>query len=83
MKAIHHLLPLAAVTISGLAACTSQQAQVDTQTFITVREWKIQVLENRKEFVVTMPLDRGADEHFITLTIVDPGQIIQKITVKP
>ena len=47
------------------------------------REWKIQVLENRKEFVVTMPLDRGADEHFITLTIVDPGQIIQKITVKP
>jgi len=46
------------------------------------REWKIQVLENRKEFVLTLPLDKNKGEHEITLSIIDPGQIIQKITVK-
>ena len=44
------------------------------------REWKIQVLENRKEFVVTLPLDRSRLEHTISFSIIDPGQIIQKIT---
>jgi len=44
------------------------------------REWKIQVLENRKEFVMTLPLNKSRNMHFITLSIVDPGQIIQKIT---
>ena len=43
-------------------------------------EWKLQVLENRKEFVVTLPLDTSRSEHVLTLTIVDPGQIVQKIT---
>jgi len=43
-------------------------------------EWKIQVLENRKEFVLTLPLDKARSQHVITLAIVDPGQIIQKIT---
>jgi len=46
------------------------------------REWKIQVLENRKEFVLTLPLDKIKGEHEITLSIIDPGQIIQKITVR-
>ena len=46
------------------------------------REWKIQVLENRKEFVVEFPLDSRRSQHVITLSIVDPGQIVQKITVK-
>ena len=46
------------------------------------REWKIQVLENRKEFVMTLPLDKNKGEHAITLSIIDPGQIIQKITVR-
>ena len=46
------------------------------------REWKIQVLENRKEFVMTLPLDRNRKGHAITLSIIDPGQIIQKITVR-
>ena len=46
------------------------------------REWKIQVLENRKEFVLTMPLDKKKGEHEITLSIIDPGQIVQKITVR-
>jgi len=46
------------------------------------REWKIQVLENRKEFVMTLPLDKNNGEHAITLSIIDPGQIVQKITVK-
>ena len=44
------------------------------------REWKIQVLENRKEFLVTLPLDKSRKEHTVTLSIVDPGQIVQKIT---
>ena len=44
------------------------------------REWKIQVLENRKEFVLTLPLDTTRRDHVITLSIIDPGQIIQKIT---
>lgn len=43
-------------------------------------EWKLQVLENRKEFVVTLPLDKARLNHFITLSIIDPGQIIQEIT---
>ena len=44
------------------------------------REWKIQVLENSKEFVLTLPLDASRREHVVTLSIIDPGQIIQKIT---
>ena len=44
------------------------------------REWKIQVLENRKEFTLTLPLDKTRHNHTITLSIIDPGQIIQKIT---
>ena len=44
------------------------------------REWKIQVLENRKEFVLTFPLRKGASSHHLTLSIIDPGQIVQKIT---
>jgi len=43
-------------------------------------EWKLQVLENRKEFVVTLPLDKSRSQHVITLSIIDPGQIVQKIT---
>lgn len=43
-------------------------------------EWKLQVLENRKEFVFTLPLDKRRSDHFITLSIIDPGQIVQKIT---
>jgi hypothetical protein len=46
------------------------------------RDWKIQVLENRKEFMLTLPLDTSRREHIITLSIIDPGQIIQKITYK-
>ena len=44
------------------------------------KEWKIQVLENRKEFTITLPLNKGSNAHTLHLTISDPGQIIQKIT---
>ena len=47
------------------------------------REWKIQILENRKDFVLTLPLDKAREQHVITLSIVDPGQIVQKITYQP
>lgn len=43
-------------------------------------EWKIQVLENRKEFVVRLPLDKRRRPHVVTLTIIDPGQMVQRIT---
>jgi hypothetical protein len=46
------------------------------------REWKIQVLENSKEFVLTLPLDKSRQNHTVTLSIIDPGQIIQRITYK-
>ena len=46
------------------------------------REWKIQVLENRKEFVITFPLDKTIKEHVLNLSIIDPGQIVQKITLQ-
>lgn len=46
------------------------------------RDWKIQVLENRKEYVLTFPLDMAVSQHNLTLSIIDPGQIVQKITFK-
>lgn len=46
------------------------------------REWKIQVLENRKEYVLTFPVDKVKTQHTLSLSIIDPGQIVQKITVK-
>lgn len=44
--------------------------------------WKSQVLENRKEFVVTLPLDSLHKAHTLSLHIVDPGQMVQKITYR-
>ena len=43
-------------------------------------KWKLQVMENRKEFVLSFPIDKEKDSHILTLSIVDPGQMIQKIT---
>ena len=43
-------------------------------------EWKLQVLENRKELVVRLPLDKRREQHIIVIHCADPGQIIQKIT---
>ena len=43
-------------------------------------EWKLQVLENRKQFVVSLPIDNTRSNHVLTLRIIDPGQIVQKIT---
>lgn len=43
-------------------------------------EWKIQVLENRKEFVLVFPLDKNIKKHVLTLSIGDPGQIVQGIS---
>lgn len=43
-------------------------------------EWKLQVLENRKDYIMTFPLDKSKNQHTLSLIICDPGQIIQKIT---
>ena len=42
--------------------------------------WKLQVLENRKDFVLTFPIDRSRKRHTLSFVIGDPGQMIQKIT---
>ncbi len=65
------------VSVDGSAAVECENKFVEWG-----REWKIQVLENRKEFVLNFPLDKSKDVHLLTLSIVDPGQIIQKITVE-
>ncbi len=44
--------------------------------------WKLQVLENRKDFVLTLPIDRTRRRHTLTLVIGDPGQVVQKITYR-
>ena len=44
--------------------------------------WKLQVLENRKDYVITLPLSSSRQNHTLSLIIGDPGQIIQKITYK-
>ena len=42
--------------------------------------WKLQVLENRKDFMLTLPIDRAKRNHTLTLIIGDPGQIVQGIS---
>ena len=42
--------------------------------------WKLQVLENRKDFTLSFPIDRTKKQHTLTLIMGDPGQIIQSIT---
>lgn len=43
-------------------------------------EWKLQVLENRKDFIITLPIDKNKNDHVLSLLIGDPGQIVQEIT---
>ena len=42
--------------------------------------WKLQVLENRKDYHLTFPVDHTKKRHVLTLIIGDPGQMIQQIT---
>ncbi|MBQ9362423.1 MAG: glycosyl hydrolase 115 family protein [Bacteroidaceae bacterium] len=44
--------------------------------------WKLQVLENRKDFVVTLPLSGKGRKHRLSLIIGDPGQMVQRITIR-
>ncbi|MBO7580654.1 MAG: glycosyl hydrolase 115 family protein [Bacteroidaceae bacterium] len=44
--------------------------------------WKLQVIENRKDFILTLPIDRQKKRHTLSLIIGDPGQMIQKITMQ-
>jgi hypothetical protein len=44
--------------------------------------WKLQVIENRKDYVVTLPIDCNKKLHALSFIIGDPGQIVQKITYK-
>ena len=42
--------------------------------------WKMQVLENRKDFMLSLPINRKKKHHQITLVIGDPGQMVQEIS---
>ena len=42
--------------------------------------WKLQVLENRKDFALSFPIDGTKARHTLSLIIGDPGQMIQKIS---
>ena len=42
--------------------------------------WKLQVFENRKDFILSFPIDRTKSRHTLTLIIGDPGQMVQRIT---
>lgn len=44
------------------------------------KEWELQVLENRKEFILKFDVDPARASHTITVAPVDPGQLIQEIT---
>ena len=43
-------------------------------------EWKMQVLENRKDYLITFPLNKTLSRHTLSIIIIDPGQLIQEIT---
>ena len=42
--------------------------------------WKLQVLENRRDFTVTFPNPTHKRQHTLTILLKEPGQIIQQIT---
>ncbi|MBR6196309.1 MAG: glycosyl hydrolase 115 family protein [Bacteroidaceae bacterium] len=42
--------------------------------------WKLQVLNNRKDYLLTLPVDKTRTSHTLTLVIGDPGQMIQMVT---
>ena len=44
--------------------------------------WKMQVSENRKDYVVVLPLDPDRKTHVLSFHIGDPGQMIQKVTYR-
>ena len=44
--------------------------------------WKKQVMENRKDYVITLPVDPSRKVHTLSFHIGDPGQMIQKVTYR-
>jgi hypothetical protein len=42
--------------------------------------WKLQVLENRRDFTITFQNTTHQKHHTLTIIMAEPGQIIQKIT---
>ena len=42
--------------------------------------WKRQVLENRKDFMLKLPLDRSRSRHTLSLVVGDPGQLVQQVS---
>lgn len=65
------------VSVDGCTPVKCENVQIEWG-----EEWKMQVSENRADFVLTLPVDRNADTHVLSLHIGDPGQMIQKVTYK-
>ena len=59
-------------------------APVRCENFITEwgSPWKKQVMENRMDDVVTLPIDSDLKVHTLSFHIGDPGQMIQKVTYR-
>ncbi len=42
--------------------------------------WKLQVLKNRRDFLIALPVDPSKKNHTLTLIVGDPGQMVQAIS---
>lgn len=72
----YHVSNRIAVSVDGCepVICENQFKEWGTS-------WSIQVLENSKEYLLSFPLAKK-DKHTLRLEIVDPGQVVQKITAE-
>lgn len=66
----------------GISLDGSEPVVCENRFVEYAESWKMQVMENRKDFVVTLPFDSSIKEHTLSFYIGDPGQIVQKITYK-
>lgn len=76
--------PVYAGRSNSFGVSVDGSAPVRCENFITewAEPWKMQVSENRKDYVVTLPIDPSRKKHTLSFHIGDPGQMIQKVTYK-
>ena len=65
------------VSVDGCAPVRCENFMVEWS-----EPWKKQVMENRKDYVITLPIDPSRKVHTLSFHIGDPGQMIQKVTYR-
>lgn len=65
------------VSVDGCTPVKCENVQIEWG-----EEWKMQVSENKADFVMTFPIDPSVDTHILSFHIGDPGQMIQKVTYR-